>query len=130
MKDQKGFILLTVLIVVFVLSSLGILRVTLSASRTVDVLRYENELQLLALAETGLSRAQSVAADPEALYANCDNEYYLGEGTYIITANVSGFLHKIVTVNSYIPNREKMKLMKTVVIEGVSITSNYVWREH
>ena len=128
MKQERGFILLTVLIVMFVLSSLGILRVSLSATRTADVLRYCSELQLLALAETGISRAQAAAADNAGLYALCDTEYALYDGTYIITANL-GDMVKTVTVNSYIPNREKVKIMKTVVVEGESITSNYAWRE-
>ena len=128
MKNKQGFILPTVLIVVFALSTLGLLRMVLSASRTADIMRYTTDLQLLYLAESGLSRAQANAADPAKFYSVCGPEYFLGNGSYIIAGNING-LDKIVTVNSYIPNFAQKKQWKTLVIEGESITSNYSWRE-
>jgi Tfp pilus assembly protein PilV len=128
MKNRQGFILMTVLIVVFALSTLGLLRMVLSASRTADVMRYTTDLQLLYLAESGISRAQANAADPAKFYSVCDLEYFLGNGSYIIQGNVGGTF-KTVTVNSYIPNFAEKKQWKTLVIEGESITSNYSWRE-
>jgi hypothetical protein len=128
MKSKQGFILMTVLIVVFALSTLGLLRMVLSASRTADVMRYTTDIQLLYLAESGISRAQANAGDPVQFATVCNIEYFLGNGSYIIVGNIIGPV-KTVTVNSYIPNLAQQKQSKTLVIEGGSITSNYSWRE-
>ncbi|MBU0581131.1 MAG: hypothetical protein KKA19_08125 [Candidatus Margulisbacteria bacterium] len=127
-KGEKGFVLLTVLIVVFVLSTLGLMRIMLSASRIEEIAGNTSDLQLLYIAESGISRAQSKAHDPGAFMAILGNEYFSGKGSYEIEGDISGLI-KTVTVNSYMPNKAEKKYEKIIVIQGESITSNYLWRE-
>ena len=128
MKREKGFVLITVMIVVFVLSTLGIMRLMLSATRTADIAYYVTDLQLLYLAETGINRAQAQANGDSFLVLN-GQEYSLGNGSYEIAGSSSGMLRSV-TVNSYIPNKTNKKYDKTIAISGSSITDNYSWREY
>ena len=127
MKQERGFVLITVLIVVFALSTLGAMRLLTSASRTAEISFYTIDMKLLSLAESGINRAQAEAASDAFLVLN-GNEYFLGNGSYEVVGDVIGFT-RIVTVNSYIPNKANKDYQKTVVISGTSITNNYTWRE-
>lgn len=128
MRKQEGFVLITVLIVVFVLATLGIMRLMVSSTRATNIDSYTKELQLLYLAETGISRAQSKAHDVGEFNTLLNNEYFLGNGSYEIYGDIVSLI-KTVTVNSYIPNKADQKFQKTLVISGVSVTSDYTWRE-
>ncbi|MFC1517354.1 hypothetical protein ACFL5G_02230 [Candidatus Margulisiibacteriota bacterium] len=124
-KQEQGFVLITVLIVVFVLSTLGLTRLLLSASRTSEINGHTQDLKLLALAESGISLAQANATDLSGVN---NVEFFLGDGSYIVIGDTAGLI-KTVTVNSFIPNQANSKQTKMIVISGESITNNYTWQE-
>ncbi len=129
MKKEKGFILMTVLIVVFALSTLALMRLLLSGTRTAELVGYTQDLKLLYIAESGIKRVQAAAHDTAAAYALNNIEYPLGEGSYIINSSLEQ-LPRIVTVSAYLPNAAHKRAEKNIVITGSSITSNYLWQEN
>jgi type II secretory pathway pseudopilin PulG len=126
--NKKGFILVSVLVIVMVLSTLALTRLKSTYTRSIDLTSTVANTKLLYIAESGLSRAQASAHDEDQFNALAGQEFKFGGGTYIIEGDISGFTKEI-TVKSYMPDTSDVRYSKDIKISGASLTSNYTWEE-
>jgi len=119
-RKQKGFILLTTIILSSALLLTGAAMLTMVDHHFVDAAYQRDEVQAFFLAETGAEEAIWYLQNIDSNWVgDTPTEHVLNNGTYVINIDHSGAPVRVITVTGYVPDITNARVQKTIEVTGV-----------
>jgi len=118
-RKQKGFILLTTVIMCSALLLTGAAMLSMVDHHFVDAQYQRDEVQALFLAETGAEEAIWYLQNVDSTWSgDSPTEHALNNGVYTISIDQSAAPIRVITATGYIPNIANAQVRKTIEVTG------------
>ena len=118
-KKNQGFVLLGLVITLSVALISGIALIEMSQYQQGDSFNYQEEVQALYLAESGIDEAIWYLRQRDPNWGgDFPTEHSLNNGSYVIQVDNSLYPQVTITVTGYVPNRDQARVRKTIQVRG------------